>query len=500
MIEADMRKAIYSLHEAGMSERQISRRFSISRNTVKAIIIQKGQMPEIEREDTIEIDPDLLNSLYLKCEGHIQRIHEILTEEEGIEIGYSTLTRKIRELGLGQPKNERCDSVPDVPGAEMQHDTTRYKLKIGDKRLWIVASILYYRYSKIRYLKFYRSFNRFNMKCFFHEALMYWGYAAGQCIIDNTNLARLRGTGKNAVIVPEMEQFARQYGFRFVCHEKGHANRKAGNERSFYTVETNFFPARKFESLEDLNTQAFQWATVRMPNRAVARTGLIPAKAFEHEKSYLVKLPPFVSPPYLQHKREIDQYGYISFDANYYWIPGTKRYEVVVLQYCDSIKIYHNREFLAEYQLPPDGIKNKAFTPDGMPAPKHKPKDRKKPTEQEEKKLRAVSEEVDAYLNFALKPKGIQKHRSIRELFALYQKLAPSIFIKTIERALKYRITDMKTVQRIAFLQLKDSDYEMPFIEIDKEFQNSQTYIEGQLGDEVDLSIYDRLLEEDDNG
>ncbi|MCP4912166.1 MAG: hypothetical protein GY909_03520 [Oligoflexia bacterium] len=58
----------------------------------------------------------------------------------------------------------------------------------------------------------------------------------------------------------------------------------------------------------------------------------------------------------------------------------------------------------------------------------------------------------------------------------------------------------MKTVQRIAFLQLKDSDYEMPFIEIDKEFQNSQAYIEGHLGDEVDLSIYDRLLEEDDNG
>lgn len=81
------------------------------------------------------------------------------------------------------------------------------------------------------------------MKCFLHEALVYWGYAAGTCIIDNTNLARLRGTGKNAVIVPEMERFARQYRFKFVCHEKGHANRKAGNERGFYTVETNFFRA-----------------------------------------------------------------------------------------------------------------------------------------------------------------------------------------------------------------------------------------------------------------
>ncbi|HYK10413.1 MAG TPA: hypothetical protein VEV39_06420, partial [Gemmatimonadales bacterium] len=46
------------------------------------------------------------------------------------------------------------------------------------------------------------------------------------CIIDNTNLARLKGTGRNAVIVPEMAAFAQEHGFRFVCHEKGHANRK----------------------------------------------------------------------------------------------------------------------------------------------------------------------------------------------------------------------------------------------------------------------------------
>ena len=42
------------------------------------------------------------------------------------------------------------------------------------------------------------------MKCFLHEALIFWNYAADVCIIDNTNLARLYGTGSNAVIVPEM--------------------------------------------------------------------------------------------------------------------------------------------------------------------------------------------------------------------------------------------------------------------------------------------------------
>ena len=83
----------------------------------------------------------------------------------------------------------------------MQHDTTIYMLEVGKKRIKVVASIIYFRYSKIRYLKFYRSFNRFQMKCFLHEALMFYGYAAPECIIDNTNLARLSGTGSRAVII-----------------------------------------------------------------------------------------------------------------------------------------------------------------------------------------------------------------------------------------------------------------------------------------------------------
>jgi len=121
----------------------------------------------------------------------------------------------------------------------MQHDTTVYTVFLGSIRVKIVASIIYMRYSKKRYLKFYRKFNRFAMKCFIHEALTFWEYAASVCIIDNTNLARLRGTGKNAVMVPEMKQFAKQYGFEFICHEIGHANRKAGNERSCAVLKTS---------------------------------------------------------------------------------------------------------------------------------------------------------------------------------------------------------------------------------------------------------------------
>jgi len=314
MIDVNKRKAIFLLHNEGMGVREISRKLRVSTNTVSNIIVQKGRLPDTIRQDKINVDPELLRTLHAKCNGYVRRIHEILTEEEGVLIGYSTLTHNIRELNLGQPKNQRCDRRPDEPGAEMQHDTSPYTVKFGTNRVKVVASVIYMRYSKMRYLKFYRSFNRFAMKCFIHEALTFWGHAAPICIIDNTNLARLWGTGKNAVMAPEMKQFAKQYGFEFICHEVRHSNRKAGNERSFYTVETNFFPGRTYESLEDMNQQAFDWATIRMPNRPVSKTKIIPAKAFEYEQSFLKKLPAYITHPYITHERGTDQYGYAAID------------------------------------------------------------------------------------------------------------------------------------------------------------------------------------------
>lgn len=503
MIDPEKRKAIYHLHEQGMGLRQIARQLEVSRSTVRGIIEQKGLMPESRRSDKIKMDEQLLRRLYSECDGWVQRIHEKLTEEHGVQIGYSTLTRLVRELRIGIKLNQRCGRVEDEPGVEMQHDTSPYRLKIADKEVRVVGSILYFRYSKIKYLKFYRSFERFKMKCFLHEALQFWGYAVLVCIIDNTNLARLRGSGKNAVIVPEMEKFARQYGFKFICHEIGHSNRKAGNERSFFTVETNFFPGRTFETLEDLNSQAHDWATHRMANRPVSKTGLIPARAFEYEKPFLQKLPCYVPAPYLVHTRKTDQYGYAPFEGNFYWVPGTGRGEVSILQYSSNLKLYQRRKLLAEYELPSDGVKNERLWPKGTAKPQHQPKYRHRPTAQEEQKLNNTDPVVAKYLSFAVKTCGIPKHRFIRQLYALQQKMAQSLFLKTITRALQYRITDTETLERIAVLLMRNGNHELSFVQIDSEFQSRPSYLEGQFSDDVNFSEYEKMLddeEEDEDG
>lgn len=500
MIDADKRKAVFLLHQEGMGRNQIARQLRISPNTVRVIIEQQGEMPASTRSDKIQIDLDLLKRLYEECDGFAQRVHEKLVEEEHISIQYSTLTRLLRQSGISRTSEPRCDRVADQPG-EMQHDTSPYSVPLGGTPARVIASLLYLRYSKRRYLRFYRVFNRFRMKCFFDEALKFWEYAAPVCIIDNTNLARLRGTGKDVVMVPEMEAFAKQFGFRFVCHEKGHANRKAGEERSFWTVETNFFPGRHFESLEDMNQQAFEWATVRMEHRPAAKTRLIPAETFEHERQYLIHLPAHLPSPYLLHERGTDQYGYAAFGGNYYWVPGTDRDDVKIFQYSDLLKIYQRRQCVVEYRLPADGVTNALISPEGMPKPARQPKNRKRPTLEEEKRLRAMSESVDRYLKFALQT-GVQRHRFLRELFALSCRMTRSVFIQTIERAMRYQIADIDTLHRIARLCLSQDDVQVPGVDVDESFRQREAYRQGSLTDAPDFSLYDKLLEdnEDDDG
>jgi len=491
MIEADKRNAIFLLHQEGMSARQIARRLGIARNSVRDIIAQHGQMPQGIRKDKQVIDPQLLRTLHEQCQGRVQRVYEKLTEEEGIKVTYSTLSRMLRELGISKAQKTRCHRVPDEPGAEMQHDTTLYQVNLGGQPVRVVASLLYLRYSKRRYLKFYRSFNRFKMKCFFHEGLMFWGYSAPLCIIDNTNLARLRGTGANAIITAEMAAFARGYAFEFRCHELKHPNRKAGEERSFWTVETNFLPGRTFATLEDLTHQALSWSTGRMDHRPQGKAGLIPAKAFEHEQAFLTPLPSHLPAPYKDQSRGTDQYGYIAFEGNYYWVPGSQRDEVTVLAYADCLKIYLHRQCLAQYLLPPDGVRNAQFSPEGFPKPPHSPNNRKKPALEEEKRLRTLGPPVNDYLDWILKIKGLGRHRFLRSLLALSRKMTPDLFLKSIERAAKYRIQDIHTIERIAILLLQQTTNTLPLVQVDEDFTQREAYLEGFLTDAPDISTYD---------
>lgn len=486
-----------------MRRKAIARQLRIDIKTVRAILrgSEGGVREYRRRHDRKSVDDTLLEKLYADCDGYIQRMHELLTEEHGIDIGYSTLTRLLRGKKHDNRPSERSCRLPDMPGEEMQHDTSEHTVRIGGVKQKVISSGIYLRYSKMRYIRFYRRFNRFVMKCFIDEALRYWGYCARYCIIDNTNLAIFSGTGSSATMNPEMTCFADNYGFAWKAHAVGHANRKAGTERNFYTMETNFLPGRTFTSLEDLNHQAIEWATVRYAKRPLSKTKLIPCELFETEKSSLLKLPDFISAPYLPHRRLVDQYGYCSFDGNYYWIPETvASRQVTVLQYASHLRIMDGTREVQRYHLPAEGVKNELIVPQGHSSvSRYVPKNRKLGCGQEETRLRELGETVAAYLDMAKKD-GIRQYGAfVRKLYSLFKMLGPSLFIDALGRAFTYRVNDYYAVERIARqIILADTTQQELTAAPDTppaDYCSRRAYIDGRFSRENDVD-YDRLTKE----
>ena len=493
-----VREAVRTLFEQGKRKKEIARFLKIDIKTVRNILTEEPGPAKI-RTDKKLIDYDLLNNLHSECDGYAQRMHEIFTEERNITVGYSTLTRLLREYGIGEQPEQRNQRYPDVPGAEMQHDTSDYTFRLGAERRKVVCSGLYLRFSKMRYVKFYTRFNRFKMKSFFHEALTFFGYTARVCIIDNTNLAVLYGTGERAVFNPEMLASAAAYGFKWKAHRIKQSNRKAGKERNFFTLETNFFPARRFADLDDLNRQAFDWATRRFASRPQSKTRLVPLELFEQEKPYLMKLAAYIEPPYQEHRRSVDRYGYVAFDGNYYWVPVKAKGKLAVIEYEKSISIYHNHHKLQSYPLPPEGVKNKLFAPAGVTAPFQAPRSRKYRCKEEEKQLRDMGKLCGVYLDYVQSKacKIPHKPKFIRELHRLGKKMSSSLFLKTIERALQYRIAAIGSVERIAEQLIQNEMLQFPEIPISNQYENRTAYQEGRFSSEADLKRYRELMQEE---
>ena len=67
------------------------------------------------------------------------------------------------------------------------------------------------------------------------------------------------------------------------------------------------------------------------------------------------------------------------------------------------------------------------------------------------------------------------------------------------QRALRYRIVDLATLGRIAWLCISQEETVLPQADVAEDFQQRPAYQEGCLTDQPDLSVYDQLFEDEED-
>ena len=261
MLDESMRTAILKLHEGGHGVRAIARALAGVARPRCGTVVRRGtaEVPRLvrpERADGHEAD---IRELYLSCRGNLVRVHEELTARGAVRVVPGA-------DGLLPPPRHRlraAEAGGAVPLRARRGDAARHLAAPGDDRRRRAAACRPRRSSSATRGCSSSSSTRpstaSRARCFSPTRLVYFGGAAGRCMIDNTHVVVLRGTGKEMVPVPEMAAFGERYGFEFVAHEVGDANRSARVERPFDFIEHNFLAGREFRDFAHLNREARAW-------------------------------------------------------------------------------------------------------------------------------------------------------------------------------------------------------------------------------------------------
>src|SRR5207302_6326894 len=320
MLSQSQRTTILELHAQGMKKREIARLLGISRLSVRKVLrSNSAQVPTLQRAEKAEPYRQQILELLPRCKGNLVRVHEELVAS-GAVFSYQALTAFSRRHGLTEPPQQAAGQYHFLAGEELQHDTSPHEVELAGKKRRVQTASAVLCYSRMLFFQCFATFQRFDCKIFLTEALRYFGGSPQRVMTDNTHVVVLRGTGREMVPVPEMAAFAERFGFSFVAHERGDANRSARVERPFWFIERNFLAGRTFSSWPDLNGQARQWCE-RVNSTYKKHIRAVPRELFALEQRHLKPLPAWIPEVYRLHQRTVDVEGYVALHSNRYSVP-----------------------------------------------------------------------------------------------------------------------------------------------------------------------------------
>ena len=453
MITQESQQAIMSLYQRGVHIRQISQILKISRNTVRRVIRGKGPETPLRESPYEELSP-LVQEVFKISKGNVVRVQEILQDQYGRSVPYSTLTRIVRSLDLREDQiKPRSGTYEFAPGQEMQHDTSPHFVLLGGNKVKAQCAGLVLAYSRKLFIQYYPAFTRFEARVFLNAAFQFMGGTCPRCIIDNSSVLVAHGSGPDADLAPEMERFGHVFGVTFIPHAVGDADRKAKIERNFSYVERNFLVGRTFTDWHDLNEQAKRWCT-EMANQKLKRSlGMSPEAAYLMEKPHLHPLPPYIPPVYLTLYRTVDVAGYVPVDTNRYSVPERLMgKEVEVHKLWDRVEVFFKNQKVADHPRLIDKRETR-ITAKGHHPPFNRQRAHEGPCN-EEKTLLGQQEWLDQFVEELKRRSTGRGVMPMRRLLDLKRTYPPEAFEKAVVQALHYGLYDLARLEQMILSQV----------------------------------------------
>lgn len=460
MLDQATRAAILQLHKRGYHVRKISRDLKVSRGTVKKVLkLGTDEVPSLSRAEIAAPYRDQILELYYECKQNLVRVHEELTIS-GIEMSYQALTAFCRRNEIGHEPKQPSGRYHFLPGEEMQHDTSPHKAWIGGVLRKVETASVVLCYSQMVYIQLYPRFTRFECKIVLTEACEYFGGSADVCMIDNTHVVVLTGTGKAMIPAPEMVAFGERFGYQFEAHEKGDANRSARVEIHFLYVENNFLAGRRFDSWEHANREARLWCD-KVNAKHSTKLHASRRELFAAERAALNPLPIHVPEVYRIHQRVVDSEGYVNVSRNRYSVPWKLiGRDLEVRETKSHIHVYQGPRLLASHSRVLDAMDQRVTQKEHRP-----PRGQGRPSpvvSTQEQDLMRIEPRLADYVAAIKTHAGGRATFALRRLLGLLRDYPRDSLLAAVSHALAFGLFDIDRLERLVLRHIAHDYFVLP--------------------------------------
>ena len=349
---------ILDLHRQGLTVSAIARELGLDRKTVRKSIARGLEPPVYGPRQPRKrlLDPFVLYlrervTAYPGLTGR-RLLREL--RERGYEGGYTAVTDMVREIRPARPRVFEV-RFETPPGAQAQVDFAQFQLQFADEPamtriVWLFSFVL--GFSRLIWARFVlhqdmQTVLRCHMAAF--DAI---GGIPDEILYDRMKTAVIGEADGSIVYNRALIDFARHHGFQPKACRPYRAKTKGKVERPYRYIREDFFLARSFRNLDDLNAQLRHWLDIVANPRVHATTQRVVNAAFAEEKPHLKMLPlaPFRS--VLKLERRVSHEGMVSVGGNLYSVPDATRKRIVeVHTLADEVRIFEDGALIAAHPV-----------------------------------------------------------------------------------------------------------------------------------------------------
>jgi len=240
------------------------------------------------------------------------------------------------------------------PGEQAQVDLARFEVAFTDEPgqtrvVWLFSMVL--GFSRLIWAQFVIHQDLQSVLCCHVAALSAIGGAPREILYDRMKTAVIGEDADGLVIYNRgLLDLARHFGLHPRACRPYRAKTKGKVERPFRYIREDFFLARSFLDLDDLNAQLRHWLQTVANPRLHATTKRVVNEAFAEERPLLQPLPLTPYRTVLKLERRLSHEGMVRIGGNLYSVPDTARRRVLEVHcFVDEIRIFEDGAVIASH-------------------------------------------------------------------------------------------------------------------------------------------------------